>query len=75
MKIVKEIYNVKELSEYLGIPISSVYGWVEKRMIPFYRVGRLVRFKKGEIDIWLEKFKVEPKDPQKEVQRILDKIR
>ena len=56
----KEILNIDELSEYLSIKKSSLYSKVEMKEIPFYRIGRLLRFKKAEIDHWLEKSRVAP---------------
>ena len=70
----KEILNIDELSEYLGIKKSSLYSKVERKEIPFYRIGRLVRFKKAEIDLWMEKSRVSPIPPQKEAKPILPGI-
>ncbi len=55
----KEILNIDELSEYLGIKKSSLYSKVERNEIPHYKIGRLVRFKKSDIDLWMEKLKSE----------------
>ncbi len=71
----KEFLNIKEVSEYLGIKKSSLYSRVEKKEIPHYRVGRLVRFKKSEIDPWMEKFKSEPLDLHPKARGILKDIR
>jgi len=67
----KGFLNIKEVSEYLGIKKSSLYSRVEKKEIPHYRVGRLIRFKKSEIDPWMEKFKSAPLDLHAEARRIL----
>jgi len=50
----KSFLNSKEISEYLGIKENTVYAWVHKRQIPFYKVGRLVKFKQDQIDRWIE---------------------
>jgi excisionase family DNA binding protein len=55
----KEILNIDEVSEYLRIKKSSLYSKVERKEIPYYRIGRLVRFKKSDIDLWIEKLKSE----------------
>jgi len=70
----KGFLNIKEVSEYLGIKKPSLYSRVEKKEIPHYRVGRLVRFKKSEIDPWMEKFKSEPLDLHAEARRILKDV-
>ena len=46
--------NIQEIASYLGIKVSTIYALVERRGIPHYRVGRLVRFKKPEVDQWME---------------------
>ncbi len=67
----KEFLTIDEVSEYLGIKKSSLYAKVERKEIPYYKVGRLVRFKKSDIDPWMEKFKSEPLDLHAEAGRIL----
>ncbi|MEW6003661.1 MAG: helix-turn-helix domain-containing protein [Nitrospirota bacterium] len=49
----KGYLNIEELSEYLGIKKSSLYAKVAKRQVPFYKIDRLIRFKKTEIDRWV----------------------
>jgi excisionase family DNA binding protein len=48
---------IEEASPYLRLPISSIYertapGAVDP--IPHVRIGRLVRFKRADLDRWLE---------------------
>jgi excisionase family DNA binding protein len=45
--------TVKELGDYLNIKEKTIYYWVENNSIPFYRIGKLVRFKKPEVDVWM----------------------
>lgn len=66
----KEILNIDELSEYLRIKKSSLYSKVERKEIPFYKIGHLVRFKKTEIDLWMEKFKSEPLRVKRKVKSL-----
>jgi excisionase family DNA binding protein len=67
----KEILNVDELSEYLGIKKSSLYSKVERKEIPHYKIGHLVRFKRSDIDLWMEKSKVETLDLQERAKKNL----
>lgn len=67
----KKFLNIEELSQYLGIKKSNLYSKVERREIPFYRLGRLVMFNKEEIDTFMDKCKLEVVDPAKEAKRIL----
>jgi excisionase family DNA binding protein len=45
-----------EIAERLGIQCQTVYLWVRQRRIPFYRVGRRVKFDELEV---LARFKGE----------------
>ena len=67
----KEIMNIDELSDYLRIKKSSLYSKVESKEIPYYKIGHLVRFKRSDIELWMEKSKVETMDPQKRARKIL----
>ncbi|WP_347273244.1 helix-turn-helix domain-containing protein [Candidatus Kuenenia sp.] len=51
-----QIMNVTELAKYLGMGSGGIYRLVWLRKIPTIRVAgcRLIRFRKGEIDKWLE---------------------
>lgn len=49
---------------------QTVYGWVSKRTIPFYKDGKNLRFLKSEIDEWLKRGKVKTsKDIENEVEQ------
>ena len=50
----KVYLNIDELSQYLGVKKSNLYFKVERREIPFYRLGRLIFFKKDEIDAFMD---------------------
>lgn len=67
----KEFLTIDELSQYLGVKKSNLYGKVEHREIPFYRVGRLIFFKKDEMDAFMDKCRVECVDIKKEAQRVM----
>ena len=54
----EQFIGIKELSEILGVEISTLYAWVHLRQIPYYKIGRLVKFKKSEIEGWLQQRKV-----------------
>ncbi len=54
----KRFLGIKQLAEYLGVRESTLYAWVHTRQIPYYKIGRLVKFKLFEIDRWLEEKKI-----------------
>jgi excisionase family DNA binding protein len=67
----KAFLNIDELSQYLGVKKSTLYAKVERREIPFYRVGCLIFFKKDVIDTFMDKCRVECFDIKKEAKKIL----
>jgi len=38
--------NIKELSQHLNVKVWTIYDWVHKGLIPYYKLNKLVRFKK-----------------------------
>ena len=66
-----EYFVIQKLSEYLEIKITTLYSLVAKKRIPHYKVGRLVRFKKSDIDLWMEGNKKEVIDVSKAARLIL----
>ena len=49
-----ELMTVEEVSDYLKVKTSWVYEKIHKGEIPFYKAGRFPRFRKKQIDKWLE---------------------
>jgi excisionase family DNA binding protein len=45
--------SVDEIAEYLGVAKDTVYTWITGRAMPAHRVGRLWKFKKEEVDLWV----------------------
>jgi len=48
----KGFWDIEDLSAYLKVKIKTLYAMIPD--IPHYRVGKLIRFKKQEIDFWME---------------------
>jgi excisionase family DNA binding protein len=46
--------DIHQLSALLNVKPSTLYSMVEAREITHYRIGRLIRFKKEEVDAWME---------------------
>ena len=47
--------TVQEIADYLSVSTDSVYRWVEHAGMPAHRVGRLLRFKRSEVDGWVKR--------------------
>lgn len=45
--------SVRQIAEYLGISMITVYRWIEAGKIPCHRVGHQWRFSTTEIDQWV----------------------
>jgi excisionase family DNA binding protein len=46
--------SVDEICKYLGIGKDAVYRWIDKHGMPAHRMGRLWKFKKYQVDAWVE---------------------
>lgn len=49
-----EFWDPAGLAEYLGVPLATVYKWShEGSGPPAFRVGRHVRYRKSDVELWL----------------------
>lgn len=48
------LMDVDTLSKYLGVTRQWIYQRVREKAIPHLKVGKFPRFKKKDIDLWLE---------------------
>ena len=63
-KDIKQVMDIIELSEYLGIGKSKIYSLIRQHKIPASRIGRQYRFSKEVVDDWLkEKIITKKEDP------------
>ena len=50
----EEILTLQELSAWLKITERTLYGYAQKGIIPGIKIGSAWRFRKADIDAWLE---------------------
>lgn len=50
-----DILTVKELAEYLKLNEKTAYRLAARKDIPGFKIGGSWRFRKSEIDAWIEK--------------------
>jgi excisionase family DNA binding protein len=62
---------INEVSGYLQLKVSTVYKLVEEKKIPHYRIGGQIRFKKSDIDQWMERQREEIVDVKVEANKII----
>jgi hypothetical protein len=57
------IFDKKALSEYLHLPVT----WIDKNLykLPHFKVGKYVRFRKNDIDKFIEQEKMKAQPPQR----------
>ncbi|MHC4278099.1 MAG: helix-turn-helix domain-containing protein [Planctomycetota bacterium] len=48
------LLTVDELSRLLGVPKSKIYNLVHLKKIPHVKVGQSLRFRRKDIDAWLQ---------------------
>jgi excisionase family DNA binding protein len=55
MEPADRLLTVKELAEYLGVSVATLYQWRYRREGPLgFRVGRHVRYRWIEVTEWIE---------------------
>lgn len=68
----KRLWTIEEVSRYLGIPTSSVYKMTARgarERIPYLKLGGRLRFRKADIDRWLDALLVSPVERLEEAKR------
>ena len=65
----KEFLNIDDLSEYLGMKKSTIYSLVGNGDLPHYKIGRLIRLKREDVDTWIEGHRREKIDPEKKAEQ------
>jgi excisionase family DNA binding protein len=50
----REVMNIRQASEYLGVSPDTLYKYVGENQIPAFKLGNRWRFKKSKLDEWME---------------------
>lgn len=46
--------SIEEAAEYLGVSVITIRGWIKKKPdFPAYKIGKLWKFKRTELDEWV----------------------
>ena len=60
----REVMDIRQASEYLGISGDTLYRYASEGFIPAFKLGNRWRFKKSLLDAWMdEKSGVRPAAP------------
>ena len=55
-----DMMNIEEVANYLKMSERAIYEWVKNNKIPAFKLGNTWRFKKNEIDGWMESNRTGP---------------
>jgi excisionase family DNA binding protein len=50
----REVMNIRQASQYLGISPDTLYKYVTEERIPAFKLGNRWKFKKTILDQWME---------------------
>jgi excisionase family DNA binding protein len=48
------LMSVADVARYLNVSTSTVRDFIARGEIPFHRIRTLIRFRRSEVDAWLE---------------------
>lgn len=49
------LMDVRQVAAYLQINEATAYSWAQKGMLPGIKIGRIWRFRRGDIETWLDR--------------------
>ena len=63
----REVMNIRQASQYLGVSPDTLYKYVGEQKIPAFKLGNRWRFKKSKLDQWMEEksSEMEPQSKRK----------
>jgi len=56
----QKLMTTDELAELLRMSKTSIYRFIEKRTIPFYKIGWKILFDQKDVDAYIAKNRIEP---------------
>jgi excisionase family DNA binding protein len=58
----KFVLTPEEAADLLGVSVRTIRYWVAERKIPYFHLGRFIRFKPAELVAFLDSGRVDPLD-------------
>jgi excisionase family DNA binding protein len=65
----REVMNIRQASQYLGVSPDTLYKYVGEQKIPAFKLGNRWRFKKSRLDQWMEEKSSEMEPQPKKKQK------
>jgi excisionase family DNA binding protein len=53
-EIPPRLLDIRQASQLLAVSVSTLYGWVWQRRIPFVKIGRAVRFDVDDLKAFIQ---------------------
>ena len=69
----REVMNIRQASQYLGVSPDTLYKYVNEQKIPAFKLGNRWRFKKSKLDQWMEEQSTESESRPKKKIRVATK--
>jgi excisionase family DNA binding protein len=60
----REVMNIRQASQYLGISPDALYKYVSEETIPAFKLGNRWKFKKSILDSWMENQSLSSESPR-----------
>ena len=56
----REVMNIRQASQYLGVSPDTLYKYVNEQKIPAFKLGNRWKFKRSMLDAWTSGWKSSP---------------
>ena len=53
----RRLITIQEAAQFLAVSVSTLYGWVWQRKIPFVKIGRALRFEMVDLETFIHSHK------------------
>jgi excisionase family DNA binding protein len=60
----REVMNIRQASQYLGVSPDTLYKYVSEETIPAFKLGNRWKFKKSILDSWMEDRSLSSESPR-----------
>ena len=61
----REVMNIRQASQYLGVSPDTLYKYVGEQSIPAFKLGNRWRFKRSRLDEWMDQQSSQGAQPRK----------
>ncbi len=64
----REVMNIRQAAQYLGVSPDTLYKYVNEQQIPAFKLGNRWRFKKSKLDQWMDEKSIEMERGKKKIK-------